>query len=114
MKKAIFIILSVIVIFGLIKISPVLFQEGNPIPIFAGVMKLSSSEDKIVQISDTPPKYISKTRTGKSPLIGLVEKEGWKFDEQLGAGFIFSKADNRLVVTSVQYTGNYTIWKLPE
>lgn len=101
----------IILIFGLITISPALFQEGNPIPVFKGMMKLSLNQDKIVQISDSPKKYISKTNIGENLLIKLLEKESWKFDEQLGAGYLFSKDENKLVVTSVQYTRKYKVWK---
>lgn len=41
-----------------------------------------------------------------------MDEEGWKFDEQGGYGYIFAKEDNILIVTRVQYTRKYMIWKV--
>lgn len=111
-RKPIIMLVSVILILGLIKISPVIFQEGNPVPILKGIVKLSTSDDKIIQISENPQRYLTKTSTGDTGLIDLMNKEGWEFVEQMGAGYIFSKAGDRLVIVSVQYTGKYRIWNL--
>ncbi|HZK52947.1 MAG TPA: hypothetical protein VFC84_01895 [Desulfosporosinus sp.] len=111
MKRTILILLSVFILLGLIIVSSVLFQEGNPIPILKGIVELSSSDDKIIQISETPQRYLSKTNVGNAPLIELMDKEGWKFVEQLGAGYIFSKDGDRLIITGVQYSGEYIVWK---
>ena len=114
MKKVIIFLLSVTLILGLVIVSPVLFQEGNPIPILKGIVELSSSDDKIIKISETPQRYLSKTNVGDTPLIELMDKEGWEFVEQLGAGYIFSKVSDKLIITSVQYTGKYRVWTLTD
>lgn len=88
-----------------------LFQEGNPIPILKGITALNKKVD-IVEISKEPKTYITKTDKGSSPITKLMEREGWKFEEQLGAGYIFSKDDNKLIITSTEYTGKYMIWNL--
>ena len=111
-KRMIIILLSVTLTLGLIIVSPVLFQEGNPIPILKGIVELSSNDDKIIQISETPQRYLSKTNVGNTPLIELMNNEGWEFIEQLGAGYIFSKDGDRLIITGVQYTGKYRVWTL--
>lgn len=89
---------------------PVLFQEGNPIPLLKGIVRLSTSEEEILKISEEPLRYMSETREGNAPLISLMEDEGWEFQEQLGAGHVFSREDALLIVTSTQYTRTYTIW----
>jgi hypothetical protein len=114
MKRKILLLLSVTLILGFIIVSPVLFQEGNPIPILKGIVELSSADNKIIQISETPERYISKTNVGNTPLIELINKEGWEFVEQLGAALIFSKDKDRLIITSVQYTGTYIVWTLSD
>jgi len=113
-RRPIIILVSVILILGLIKISPVILQEGNPVPILKGIVELSTSDDKIIQISENPQRYLTKTSAGDTPLIDLMNKEGWEFVEQMGAGYVFSKAGDRLVITSVQYTGEYRIWTLAD
>lgn len=113
-RRAIIIVVSVILILGLIKISPVLFQEGNPVPILKGIVELGTSDDKIIKISESPQRYLTKTSVGDTPLIDLMNREGWRFVEQMGAGYVFSKTTDRLVITSVQYTGKYRIWTLAD
>jgi len=51
---------------------------------------------------------------GKNILIELMNKEGWEFVVQLGAGHIFSKDMDRLIITSVQYTRKYRVWTLTD
>lgn len=104
--------IAVIIILAFIAIYPVLFQEGNPLPILKGITALNIKKSEIVQISDEPRIYLTKTEEGVYPVTELMEREGWKFDEQLGAGYIFSKDNSELIVESTQYTGKYTIWKL--
>ena len=112
MKRTIIIILIVILLAGTISVYPVIFQEGNPLPILKGIIKLGVSDDNIVQISNEPRVYISKASVGNTHLIELIEKEGWNFEEQLGSGYIFSRESKNLVVGSVQYTRRYRIWKV--
>ena len=111
-KKVILIVLLIVLIVGFVIIYPVLFQEGNPLPIIKGIIKLSSSNSDIIKISDEPQIYITKTDKDKTPVIKLMDEEGWKFDEQGGSGYVFSKEDNILIVTRVQYTRKYMIWKV--
>lgn len=112
-KKITLIVLLVILLFGFIRIYPLLLQEGNPLPILKGIIELSFSSSDIVKISDEPQRYITNIDKGNSPTIELMEKKGWKFYEQAGSGYIFSKDDNRKIISSVQYTRKYIIWKIP-
>lgn len=113
MKKSLIILLIVILLVGIISGSPVILQEGNPLPILGGIIKLGVSDDNIVQISNEPRVYISKESVGNISLVELIEKEGWKFEEQIGSGYIFSKDMKKIVVGSVQFTRKYRIWKVP-
>lgn len=112
-KKIFFIMFLSILIIRILIIYPILFQEGNPIPIIKGIISLSFGSSDIVKISDEPQRYITKTTKDSTPIIELMDNEGWKFDDQAGSGYIFSKGDNIIIVSSVQYTGKYRIWKIP-
>jgi len=112
-KKVLLIVFLIIMIVVFITIYPILFQEGNPLPIIKGIMALSFSNSDIVKISDEPQRYITKTAKGNTPIIELMDKEGWKLDDQAGSGYIFSKDGNILTISSVQYTKKYRIWKNP-
>lgn len=114
MKRKILILFLVIFILGFMRVSPVLFQEGNPIPVVKGIVELSLNDNDIVQVSNDSKKYLTKTSVGNAPIIELMNKEGWEFQEQLGAGYIFIKDGDRIIIESVQYTGKYKVWTLPE
>ncbi|MCK5130495.1 MAG: hypothetical protein KAQ68_11620 [Clostridiales bacterium] len=92
--------------------SPVM-QEGNPLPIFGGMIKLSFSDEKIIKISDEPLKYISKTENASENLIQMLGNEGYTYIEQLGAGHFFKRGDEKLTIISVQYSRWYRIFNFP-
>ncbi len=102
-------ILFIIIIAG-IYFAPIIFQEGNPIPIFIGIVKLNTSEDSLVQISHNPDRYISKSSNGREEILGLMKENGWTFTEQGGSGYFFVKDEFKRVVTARQYTRKYVIW----
>jgi len=51
---------------------PLLFQEGNPIPLLRGIIRLSTNEEEIIKVSEEPLRYTSATRQGNAPLISLM------------------------------------------
>ena len=115
LKKSVLALVLIITLPALIMIWPVLFQEGNPIPILKGITGLAFSNNEMVRISDDPIRYISLTCDGEEPMVALMEKEGWHFKEQAGSGYIFDHPENdrTAIVTGVLYTRRYRIWKFP-
>ena len=113
MKNKSLILFFLIILIGFIIIYPILFQEGNPLPILKGIVELSIRGDDIVKISDEPQRYISKTDREDSPMIKLMEEESWEFYDQMGSGYVFEKDEDRKIVSSVQYTKKYIIWEVP-
>lgn len=91
--------------------APIIFQEGNPIPIFIGIIKLYTSEHNLVQISRDPDRYISRSKDGRDEVLAFMIEKGWAFTEQGGSGYLFSKDEYKRVVTSRQYTKKFLIWK---
>jgi hypothetical protein len=115
LKKYVLVLVLMSTLAVLMMIRPVLFQEGNPIPVLKGIAGLAFSDNEMVQISDDPVRYISVTGEGEAPMVALMEKEGWHFKEQAGSGYIFDHPENdrMVVVTGVLYTRRYRIWRLP-
>lgn len=48
-KKVVLIVLLIVLIVGFVIIYPILFQEGNPLPIIKGIIKLSFSNSDIIK-----------------------------------------------------------------
>lgn len=87
------------------------FQEGNPLPVFAGILKLNGSEP-YAKIKDVPETYIIKTGE-REGLISFIEKEkSVKFKEQMGAGFMFEGPVKKVILVSRQYTRFFTLFEV--
>lgn len=87
----------------------VIYQEGNPLPVIKGIVQLNSKSYAV--ISNDPLKFITKTNN-KSELFNYIEKENnVKFEEQLGAGYIFDGPDKYVILISKQYSRFYQVWK---
>ncbi len=118
-KKITGIILVFILVFilGFLVGSPNMFKTGNPIAIVNGIIKLNfNNESKIVQVSNNPQRYVSKIEEGNYPFVELMNKEGWKFEENMlvdtGYGITFSKNGERLVVKDFQFSRKYRVWEV--
>ena len=103
----------IIIIFIISLIAPVLFQEGNPLPLISGIVRLTMGNDDVVRISTDPERYMTKAENGIASMVGMMNEEGWQLAEQLGSGYIFQKNDRSVTITSRQYTRKYLVWKFP-
>lgn len=109
-KRKYFILLVIIILTSLPLIyKDIIFQEGNPLPILKGIIKLNNS-NTYVEIYNNPVTYLTKTNK-KNELFEYIEKENSvKFKEQFGSGYIFESNDKNIIITSRQYTRFYKIW----
>ncbi|MHB1419384.1 MAG: hypothetical protein ACYCX4_07290 [Bacillota bacterium] len=90
--------------------SKVIFQEGNPIPLVLAISKLHLTGSSLERISNREM-YIVRSKDGNEPYIDYMEKQGWKFVEQLGAGLVFEKHGTKIVSTSRMYSRFYMVIK---
>ncbi len=95
-----------------------LFQEGNPGPILASILKLDLTKSNYEQFSETNQnnRYVS-VNTGSSRfdvIKDFMDEKGWSFKEQIGSGLIYTKNKENLVVETRQYTKHYIIWDIPK
>jgi len=93
---------------------PVLFQEGNPVPLLVSILKLKTTDSNYVQFlnSEKQSMYLAANQ-GKNPLFEVKEfmkSKGWKFEEQMGSGLIFLKDENEAIVLTRQYSKYFVIW----
>lgn len=110
-KKYVILLMLLICISAIAMYKDVIFQEGNPLPIINGMIKLYDDNTYVV-IGKNPNVYLTKT-DNKDDLLKFIEKEyDVKFKEQLGSGHLFEAESTRLILTSRQYTRFYQIWRL--
>ncbi len=88
---------------------PVIFQEGNPFPVFAAIIKVELSSSDIAPVSAT--KYLQK-RGSTEHFKRLMASKGWYLVEQLGAGHFFAQNGETLFVESRMFTGRYVVYEL--
>jgi len=111
-RKILIKVLLVIILFavfvGVIE-RDVIFQEGNPLPVITGILRITLIEGQIAQISDEPEKYIVKKKDGYEPFIRLMKKNGWTYIEQMGAGLVFEKDGEKHISVSRMLTRFYIV-----
>lgn len=117
MAKVILGAILFLLVVGLLIFLPTFMKEGNAFVVLKGAINVSISKSEVAKINNDPEKYISKSSEGKYPMVNFMEKEGWKYEEQIGAGYIFVRAktdenSRRLLVSNGQCTSMFTVWKL--
>ncbi len=88
---------------------PVIFQEGNPFPVFAAIIKVELSSADIASVEDT--KYLQKIGSPES-FKRLMASKGWHLVEQLGAGHFYARNGETFFVESRMFTVRYVIYEL--
>lgn len=110
MKKVFVVLIIFTALIGVIERDAV-FQEGNPIPVVVGILRISLPGESMVKISADPEKYIVKVKGGYAPYINFMETKGWKYIEQMGAGLVFEKNGQKHISVSRKLTRFYMIIK---
>lgn len=105
-----FSILGVIILITLITHRQTIFQEGNPLPLWGGIVKLSLGTDKLVYLGED--KYLTGAQ-GKEIIIKLLADNNYELVDQLGAGYLFSAEDKgELIVTAKHYSRYFYLWSI--
>ncbi|WP_312469502.1 hypothetical protein [Neobacillus sp.] len=93
-----------------------LFQEGNPIPLIVSALKLEFSDTEYVQFAKTEKRNrylsINSDNNRYEVVKEFMNSKGWKYQEQMGSGLIFSKNGEDAVVEVRQFSSNYFIWEI--
>ena len=69
--------------------SPVIFQEGNPLPQIKGIFQLNFAGKDLVKLSSEENKYLTKSDQGVEIIKTFMKDEGYDFIEQMGSGYFF-------------------------
>jgi hypothetical protein len=111
-KRILIIILIILTAILLIYWEP-LFQEGNPLPVLSGIIKLNFTGENIAQIDGS--KYITKSKNGVNSINRFMKEKGYKLIDQMGSGYIFEKEDKTtIIITHRYYSTSYEIWHFPD
>ncbi len=109
MKKSYIVLGVVFLLIALAVIQyPVIFQEGNPIPVFFGIMAIELTGRDIVPIPEL--KMIQKAGEEDHLSSYLAQRE-WLFADRLGSGIIYKRNGEQLNVISRMYTERYMIYE---
>ncbi|WP_010199735.1 hypothetical protein [Bacillus sp. m3-13] len=60
--------------------------------------------------------FITRTDQGeyRKTLKAMIGDHGWNYKTQDGSGYFFEKGDEKLIVTTQMWTGEYVIVQVPE
>ncbi len=114
-KNLIILISSFIVVFAFAfyYYSPVIFQEGNPLPLIKGILELNFTRKDIILLDSEKEIYFTKSKNGKEILSKKLSDDGYKFLEQMGSGYFFkNENEEKLIATHKYYSRFYSIWKI--
>jgi len=101
----------IIIIIGLILLINInaIFQEGNPLPVFKGILQLNDSKT-FVKIKDNPVTYITKTNNVDDLVSYIEESDNVRYKEQMGSGHIFEDGNKIVILDSRQYSRHWQVW----
>lgn len=113
--KIIFLVIIITIVSFFSFYAPVIFQEGNPFPMFKAIIKLNISQQDIVKLESHAGTYLTKSKNGQEALVNKLKESNYRLIEQLGSGYLF-RNDNLdiLIVTKKQYSRLYSIWDIGE
>lgn len=79
---------------------------------------IKESSEPIVKIAneDGYDWFITQSNYGeyRETLKAMIGDHGWEFETQDGSGYFFKKEDQKLIVTTEMWTGEYVIVQVPE
>jgi hypothetical protein len=110
LEKGIGLFIAIIFI-ALLLTSPLVFQEGNPIPVAIAAFKISVLGDSIAQIDNNPETYMVKARNNEGadkPFMDLKAKQGYVFKNR-AVGPYFEENDQYYRAEFRMFTRNYMV-----
>lgn len=89
-----------------------IFQEGNPLPVLAGIWRLEIRGEPYARIKDEPPTFIA--RAGRhDALFAAVEKAyGVTFRGASGDIYMFEGGGGKVRLAARNYARRYKIWEV--
>ncbi|NLP52520.1 hypothetical protein [Bacillus sp. RO1] len=121
MLKRLTIISLIAVILGIYAYSSKFYLPTLPIESVSKkevVQSINEASDPIVKIANEDGYDWFITRAGpgeyREPLKEMIGDHGWEFVTQDGSGYFFEKGDEKLIVTTKMWTGNYVMVKVPQ
>lgn len=94
--------------------SNLIFQEGNPLPVAAGIWQLVVGGEPYAKIKDEPATWMTRSGEGKhDELLSYIEASyGMKLIGPTDGAYVFQDDDKKVTVTVRQYSRNFRIWEL--
>lgn len=112
MKTANLLIITILIIVLLLfsaYIWPVIFQEGNPLPILWGLILLELTGRNLVAVADY--KLIQKVGP-ETALSEYLAGYGWRLKDRLGAGIFYHRNNTELFIEARMFSRFYIIYEL--
>ncbi|MBW6463121.1 MAG: hypothetical protein ACNA7Z_03990 [Dethiobacteria bacterium] len=109
MKKGYIILVVLLLLIALVvNRYPVIFQEGNPLPVFFGIMAIELTGQDLVPFPDL--KMIQKA-ADEEHLNDYLAERGWLFKDRLGLSIVYKRGSEQLNVNTRMFTSRYIIYE---
>lgn len=107
-------LVSLIAVIFLSIYSPIIFQEGDPLPQIKGIIQLTFGKSDMVKLSGSDNKYLTESGGGWEIMDNYLKERGYEFVEQMGSGYFYESFDDNIVLVRRQYSRFYAIWTFAE
>ena len=107
-------LVSLIAVIFLSIYSPIIFQEGDPLPQIKGIIQLTFGKSDMVKLSGSDNKYLTESGGGWEIMDNYLKERGYEFVEQMGSGYFYESFDDNIVLVRRQYSRFYAIWTFSE
>ncbi len=101
-------LLLLILFLLIVAAAPVVFQEGTPFQVLAGIIQVELTMSDVVQFSEH--KLLQKTGP-ETPLNMFLAGHGWTFKDRLGAGLFYHRGSEELFVEARMLTRRYIVYE---
>lgn len=104
-------LLALIIVVVVMFFARTLFQEGNPLPVFAAIFRLEFTQLEVVPITGEGHLFLQRAGKGEAPLTGYLGESGWQFKDRLGSAIFYEKDGVMLRVSSRMFTRRYVVYE---
>lgn len=77
-----------------------------------GVLKLNFGKKPIVLVSKKTLMFVTKKANAERALIDVMEKNGWKYVDQFGMGYVFNSEEEELLLKRRDFSFGYVVFEV--
>lgn len=111
-NKAIKRILSIIGLIVFLAVAAKIYFELKWYDLLIGILKLQDKKKRIALVSKKTLMFITKDSKPEEALIEVMAKNGWRYVDQFGMGYVFSSGEEELLLKRRNFNFGYVVFEI--